>query len=84
MEKYSSQTHKKTCKQPLRNKRKEPISKLRYLFKHKQEMTNEKYMSNLSRSEASTIFKLWTRIINLKNDFRNIYKHDILCPRHKK
>ena len=66
------------------NKRKESISKLRYLFKHRQEMTKEKYMSNLSRSEASTIFKLWTRIINLKNDFRNIYKHDILCPQRKK
>ena len=59
------------------------LSKLRYLFKHKQEMMKEKYMSKLSRSEASTIFKLRTRMIHLKNNLRNIYKHDILCPRCK-
>ena len=44
----------------------------------------EKYMSKLSRSEAPTIFKLRTKMIHLKNNFRNIYKHDILCPRCKK
>ena len=60
------------------------LSKLKYLFQHKQEMMKEKYMSKLSRSEASTIFKLRTRTINLKNNLRNIYKHDILCPRCKK
>ena len=60
------------------------LSKLKYLFKHKQEMMKEKCMSKLSRSEASTIFKLRTRIIHLKNNFRNIYKHDFLCPRCKK
>ena len=47
-------------------------------------MMKEKYMRKLSRSEASTIFKLCTRMIHLKNNFRNIYKHDILCPRCKK
>ena len=47
-------------------------------------MMKEKYISKLSRSEASTIFKLRTRMIHLKNNFRNIYKHDILCPRCKK
>ena len=31
-------------------------------------------MSKLSRSEASTIFKLCRRMIHLKNNFRNIYK----------
>ena len=56
------------------------LSKLRYLFKHKQEMMKEKYMSKLSRSEVSTIFKLRTRIIHLKNNSRNLYKRDILCP----
>ena len=44
----------------------------------------EKYMSKLSRSEVPTIFKLRTKMIHLKNNFRNIYKHDILCPRCKK
>ena len=56
------------------------LSKLRYLFKQKQEMMKEKYMSKLSRSEVSTIFKLRTRIIHLKNNSRNLYKRDILCP----
>ena len=33
------------------------LSKLKFkLFKHKQKMMKEKYMSKLSRSEASTIF----------------------------
>ena len=60
------------------------LSKLRYLFKDKHEMMKGKYMSKLSKSEASTIFKLRTRMIHLKNSFRNIYKHNILCPRCKK
>ena len=47
-------------------------------------MMKEKYMSKLPRSDASTIFKLCTRMIHLKSNFRNIYKHDILCPRFKK
>ena len=49
-------------------------------------MMKEKYMSKLSRSEteASPIFKLHTRMIHIKNNFRNIYEHDNLCPRCKK
>ena len=50
------------------------LSKLRYLFEHKQEMIKEKYMYKLSRSETSAFFKLHTRMIHLKNHFRNIYK----------
>ena len=46
-------------------------------------MMREKYMSKLSRSEASTIFKLCTRMIHLKNSFRDICKHDILCQQCK-
>ena len=41
-------------------------------------------MYKLSRSEASTIFKLHTRMNNLKNNFRNTYNHDNLCSRSKK
>ena len=47
-------------------------------------MMKENYISKLSRPEASTIFVLRTRMIHLKNNFRNIYKHDILCPQCKK
>ena len=60
------------------------LSKLRYLFEHKQEMIKEKYMYKLSRSETSAFFKLHTRMIHLKNHFRNIYKHNVLCPLYKK
>ena len=42
------------------------LSKLKYLFKHKQEMIKEKCMYKLSISEASTICKLCTRMINFK------------------
>ena len=44
-------------------------------------MTKEKYMSKLSRSEASAGSELHTSMVHLEN---NIYKHDILCPRCKK
>ena len=44
-------------------------------------MVKEKYMSKLSKSEASTIFKLRARMIHLKNSFTNDYKRDIQCPR---
>ena len=47
-------------------------------------MLKEKHIYKLSRSEGSTIFKLRTRMIHFKNNFVNIYKHDILCPRRKK
>ena len=84
MEKYSSQTHKeKYAKHHCITKGKN-LSKLKYIFTHEQEMMKEKYMSKLSRSEASAIFKLRTRMIHLKNNFRNIYEHDILCSRCKK
>ena len=39
-------------------------------------MMKEKYMNKLSRSEASTIFKLLARMVHLKKNFKNIYKHD--------
>ena len=41
-------------------------------------------MYKLSRSEKSTIFELRTRMIHLKNNFRNIYKHIFLCLKYKK
>ena len=35
----------------------------------------------MTRSETSVIFKLRTRMLNLKNIFRNNAKGDTLCPR---
>ena len=54
------------------------LSKPRYLFKHKQEMMKEKYMSKLSRSEASTIFKLRT------NKFQKYLQTRYLLPTMQK
>ena len=54
------------------------------LNKYKKEPKREQYIKSITRSEASIIFKLRTRMINLKNNFRNNTNGDILCPRcHK-
>ena len=37
-----------------------------------------KYMQEMSRENASTIFKARTRMIDIKNNFRNKY-NDLLC-----
>ena len=60
------------------------LSKLTTLNKHKKEPKREQYIKSLTQSEASIIFKLRTRIINHKNNFRNNTNGNILCPRcHK-
>ena len=60
------------------------LSKLTTLSKYKKEPKREQYIKSLTRSEASIIFKLRTRMLNLKNNFRNNTNGDILCPRcHK-
>ena len=50
------------------------LSKLKSIFKHKQEMIKEK----------SAILKPCTRMIHLKNNFSNISKHNVQCPPCKK
>ena len=50
-------------------------------FKKKKEPKREQYIKSLTRSEASIKFKLRTRMIKLKNNFRNNRNGDILCPR---
>ena len=42
------------------------LSKLRYIFKNKQELMKEKYMCKLSRSAASEIFKQRARMFHFK------------------
>ena len=56
------------------------LSKLTTSSKYKKEPKRE-YIKSLTWSEASIIFKLRTRMLNLKNNFRNNTNWDILCPR---
>ena len=60
------------------------LSKLKTLNKYKREPKREQYIKSLTRSEASVIFKLRTRMLNLKNNFRNNKKGDISCQRYHK
>ena len=53
------------------------LSKLTTLNKYKKEPKREQYIKSLTRSDASIIFKLRTRTLNLKNNFRNTKKNQI-------
>ena len=79
MQKKLAQLNKEYCTKKSIN-----LSKLRTLNKYKKEPKREQYIKSLTRSEASIIFKLRTRMLNLKYNFGNNTKGDILCPRcHK-
>ena len=79
MQKKLVQLNKEYCTKKSIN-----LSKLRTLNKYKKEPKREQYIKSLTRSEASIIFKLRTRMLNLKYNFGNNTKGDILCPRcHK-
>ena len=56
----------------------EKLSKLRHLNIVKKEIKKEKYLE-LSRSEASVIFRLRTRMLPLKNNMNS--SGDVSCPR---
>ena len=61
-------------------------SKVRHLVENKTEWNagvRPKYMQELSRESASIIFKARTRMIDIKNNFRNKY-NDLLCRVCKK
>ena len=56
-------------------------SKVRHLLEGRPEWktgVRPKYMEDLSREKASTIFKARTRMIDIKNNFRNKY-NDLTC-----
>ena len=60
------------------------LSKLETLKRYKQEIKLEKYVTELSRSEATLIFKSRTRMLNTKNNFRNSRKSTLEYPRCQK
>ena len=53
------------------------LSKITTLNKHKKEPKREQYIKSLTPSEVSIIFKLRTRMFNLKDNFRNNKNGDI-------
>lgn len=59
------------------------LSKLKVLRKYKTSIKKESYVTQLTRSETSLIFKSRTRMLNLKENFKNNYKNDLKCPRCK-
>jgi len=65
------------------NKIAKEMSKTVNLSRTKSKIKKEQYLTKLKRSEASIIFKLRCRMINLKNNFKATNK-DQKCPRCKK
>ena len=79
MQKKLVQLNKECCTKESIN-----LSKLRTLSKCKNEPKREGHIKSLTQSEESIIFKLRTSMLNLKNNFRNNTKGDILYLRcHK-
>ena len=56
------------------------LRKLHHLNKFKKSIKLEKYLTKLQQSDAIVIFKLRTRMTNLKNNFHWKYQ-DNNCPR---
>ena len=56
------------------------LRKLHHLNKYKKSIKLEKYLTKLQQSDAIVIFKLRTRMKNLKNNFHGKYQ-DNNCPR---
>ena len=56
------------------------LRKLHHLHKFKDSIKLEKYLTKLRQSDAIVIFKLRTRMTNLKNNFQGKYQ-DNNCPR---
>ena len=71
IKKKANELYKKEC---------ENLKKLKYLNQTKTEIKCEKYINSLKQKKAIIMFTLRTRMINLRNNFRNKYQ-DYMCPR---
>ena len=56
------------------------LRKIHHLYKFKKSIKLEKYLTKLQQSGTIVIFKLQTRMTNLKNNFHAKYQ-DNNCPR---
>ena len=54
--------------------------KLKCLNQYKTKIKRERYIDILQQKHKRIIFKLRTRLINVRNNFKNKYK-DLMCPR---
>ena len=61
----------------------EKLKKLKCLNQYKAKVKRERYMDILKQKQTRILFKLRTRMINVRNNFKNKYE-DLMCTRCKK
>ena len=61
----------------------EKLKKLKWLNQCKAKIKRERYMDILQQKQGRILFKLRTRMISVRNNFKNKYE-DLMCPRCKK
>ena len=61
----------------------EKIKKLKYLNQYKTKIKRERYTDILQQKQTRILFKLKTRMINIRSNFKNKYE-DLMCSRYKK
>ena len=71
IEKKTNEIYKNEC---------EKLEKLKCLNQYKTKIKRERYIDILQQKHKRIIFKLRTRLINVRNNFKNKYK-DLMCPR---
>ena len=61
----------------------EKLKKLKCLNQYKAKVKRERYMDILKQKQTRILFKLRTRMINVRNNIKNKYE-DLMCTRCKK
>ena len=61
----------------------EKLKKLKCLNQCKAKIKRERYMDILQQKQGRILFKLRTRMISVRNNFKNKYE-DLMCPKCKK
>ena len=61
----------------------EKLKKLKCLNQYKAKIKRERYMDILQQERVRVLFKVRTRMISVRNNFKNKYE-DLMCPRCKK
>ena len=74
IEEKANEIYKNECKK---------LKKLKCLNQYKAKIKHERYMDILQQKQARILFKLRTRMISVRNNFKNKYE-DLMCPRCKK
>ena len=61
----------------------EKLKKLKCLNQYKTKIKRERYIDILQQKQTRILFKLRTRMINVRSNFKNKHE-DLMCPRCKK